>query len=170
MMRKIIGMLGVGAVAAVVLVVAARAEDKAKKVPLDKVPKAIMDAIQGRFPGGRVSSVEKEIEDGKVVYDVELKHQGRHYEMDIHEDGTIVEIEKEIALKDAPEALAQTVQAKYPKATIKEVMEVNSVKDKKETPIHYEVTVETSDKKERELIVSLDGKSIRKEEKENEKD
>jgi hypothetical protein len=162
-MRTILG------VAAVLMVLAGagRADDKQKakpeKVPLDKVPKAVMDAIKGRFPGCDITSVEKELEDGKVVYDVELKHGGKKYEMDIHEDGTVVEIEKEVALKDVPEAVKKAVEAKYPKSTIKEVMEVNKVKGKEETPIHYEITIETAEKKSLEVIVSLDGKSVKEE-------
>jgi uncharacterized membrane protein YkoI len=156
----------------VVLATVAEADDKdkAKKVPLDKVPKAVMDAIKGRFPGADITSVEKETEDGKFVYDIELKHQGRKYEMDIQEDGTIIEIEKEVAAKDVPEAVTKAIKAKYPNATIKEVMEVNKVKDKKETPDHYEVTIETADKKTMEVTVSLDGKTVKGEGAEKEKD
>ncbi len=134
-----------------------------KNVPLDKVPKPVMDAIKARFPGAEINSVEKETEDGMVVYDIELKHQGRKYEMDIKEDSTVFEIEKEVALKDVPEAVTKAVKTKYPDATIKEVMEVNKVKGKEETPIHYEVTLKTVGKKELEVIVSLDGKTIKTE-------
>jgi uncharacterized membrane protein YkoI len=158
------------AVAGLVLLAAvARAEDKAEKVPLDKVPKAVMDAIKGRFPEAEISSVEKEKEDGKIVYDIELKHKGRKYEMDILEDGTIVEIEKEVASKDVPEAVTKAVEARYPKCTIEEVMEVNKVKGKEETPDHYEVTIVTAEKKKMELVVSLDGKSVKTEEEEKKK-
>ena len=138
-------------------------EPKADKIPFDKCPKAVQDAVNGRFPGAKVTSVEKETEDGKVVYDIELTHNGRKYEMDIVEDGTILEIEKEVPLKDVPEAVTKAVDAKYPKATIKEVMEVNKVKGKTETPDHYEITIETADKKTIEVIVSLDGKSVKTE-------
>lgn len=164
-MRRIPGRYGLSALAVLLVVgTISRAEDeKAKKVPLDKAPKAVRDAIFGRFPGAEVSSLEKETENGKVVYDVELKQKGRKYEMDIQEDGTIVEIEKEIPLKDVPAAVLQTVKGKFPKAVIKEVMEVNKVKGKKETPDHYEVTIQTADKKSHEVVVSLDGKSIKKE-------
>jgi uncharacterized membrane protein YkoI len=144
------------------------ADEKDKKIPLDKVPQVIKDAINGRFPGADVSSVEKETEDGKVVYDVELKHKDRKYEMDILEDGTIIEIEKEVALKDVPEAVTKAVEAEHSKATIKEVMEVNKVKDGKETPDHYEITIE-KDGKSREVNVSLEGKVLKKEKTEKEK-
>ena len=143
------------------LAAAVRADGE--KVAPDKLPKAVMDAIKGRFPDAEITSAEKEKEDGKVVYDIELKSKGKKYEMDIKEDGTIVEIEKEVALKDVPEAVKKAVEAKYPKSTIKEVMEVNKVKGKEETPIHYEVTLETAEKKSLEVIVSLDGKSVKEE-------
>jgi hypothetical protein len=159
-MRTGIGRFVIGTAVGLALVATAGAADD-KKVPLDKVPKAVKEAIDGRFPGADVSSVEKETEDGKVVYDVELKHKGRKYEMDIHEDGTIIEIEKEVAVKDLPEAVIKALEAKYPKATIEEVMEVNKVKGKEETPDHYEVTLMMPDKKTKEVTVSLDGKSVK---------
>jgi uncharacterized membrane protein YkoI len=163
-MRRTLGRFGVSALAVLIaLALIVRADDKAKKITFDQAPKAVQDAVKARFPGAEVTSVEKETEDGKVVYDIELKHQGRKYEMDIHEDGTVIEIEKEIALKDVPEAVTKAVEAKYPKATIKEVMEVNKVKGKDEKPEHYEVTIETADKKTQEVIVSLDGKSVKTE-------
>src|SRR5437868_14351659 len=104
-MRGLFGWSGVAVAGLVLLASAARADDK--KVPLDKVPKPVMDAIKARFPGADITSVEKEKEGDKVVYDIELKQQGRKYEMDIQEDGTVLEIEKEV--KDVPEAVTKAV-------------------------------------------------------------
>ena len=170
-MRRTFNQFGMSALAVLLMAATmARAEEeKGKKIPLDKAPKAVRDAINGRFPGAEVSSVEKETENGKVVYDVELKQKGRKYEMDIQEDGTIIEIEKEIVLKNLPPSVMQALKAKFPMAAIKEVMEVNKVKGKEEKPIHFEVTIETADKKTQEVIVSLDGKSIKKEGEDSEK-
>src|SRR5262245_4336800 len=132
-MRRIIGWSAASAVAGLVLLAAvAGADEKDKKISLDKAPKAVQDAIKGRFPKAEVASIEKETEGGKVVYDVELKHEGRKYEMDIQENGTVLEIEKEIAAKDLPEAVTKGIEAKYPKATLKEVMEMYTVKGKEE--------------------------------------
>jgi len=141
-------------------------DKKAEKLTVDKLPKKVKDAIENRFPKAEITSAEKETEDGKVVYDIELKHEGRKYEMDILEDGTIVEIEKEIKLKDLPEAVAKAIKAKYPDAKIEEIMEVNKVKGKEEKPDHYEVTLEMKDKKKMEITVSLDGKTIKGEKEE----
>jgi uncharacterized membrane protein YkoI len=136
------------------------ADDKAEKLSPDKLPKAVAAAIKDRFPDGKVTSAEKETEDGKVVYDIELTSGGLKYEMDLHEDGTIIEIEKEI--KEVPAAVAKAIAGKYPKAKVVEVMERSKIKDKKETPTDYEVTIEDGGKKH-EVIVSLDGKSVKTE-------
>jgi hypothetical protein len=141
------------------------ADDKAEKLSPDKLPKAIADAIKARFPDGKVTSAEKENEDGKTVFDIELTSGGTKYEMDMLEDGTIVEIEKEI--KEVPAVVTKAIEGKYPKAKIVEVMERSKVKDKKETPTDYEVTIEDGGKKH-EVIVSLDGKSVKSEKEEKE--
>src|SRR5262245_54127069 len=108
-MRRIISGSVVSAVAGLVLLAAvAQAEEKDKKIPLEKVPKAVQDVIKARFPGAEVTSIEKEIEAGAVVYDIELKHKGRKCEMDIKEDGTVLVIEKEIAVKDLPRSEEHT--------------------------------------------------------------
>jgi hypothetical protein len=153
--------LGIGVLAALAFAVGiAPAADK--KISKQDVPKQVMDSVNARFPGADVTGVEKETEDGNVVYDFELKHDGRKYESDVKEDGTIMEIEKEVAAKDAPPALAHTIKARYPDAAIKEIMEVNKVTGKQEKPIHYEVTISTGGK-HKEVIVGLDGKTVREE-------
>lgn len=164
MRQNIRSFLAAGAILAVLTGIHA-ADKKPEKIAFDKAPKPIQNAVNGRFPGADVTNLTKEDEDGKTVFDVELKHRGRKYEMDINEDGTIVEIEKEVALKDAPSALPKTLDGRYPKAKIREVMEVNKVKGKVETPDHYEITIETADGKRHEVLVSLDGKTIKGEEK-----
>jgi uncharacterized membrane protein YkoI len=136
------------------------ADDKEEKISPDKLPKAVADAIKARFPDGKVTSAEKENEDGKTVFDIELTSGGLKYEMDMLADGTIVEIEKEI--KEVPAAVTKAIEGKYPKTKIVEVMERSKVKDKKETPTDYEVTIEDGGKKH-EVIVSLDGKSVKTE-------
>lgn len=149
-------------VAALTLVAFAADEPKEKKISPADLPKTVADSVNGRFPGADITSAEKENEKGNVVYDLELKHEGRRYEMDVKEDGTILEIEKEIKAANVPQAVIHAVKAKYPHNTVKEVMEVNTVKAE-ETPDHYEVVLTTAGGKEKELIVSLDGKSVKEE-------
>jgi uncharacterized membrane protein YkoI len=150
--------LGVSLVAALAVgtVVARGADEKDKKVDTSTVPAKVMDAVKARFPGADVTSVEKEIEEGKVVYDFELKQGDMKYEADVKEDGTIAEIEKQV--KDVPEKVTKAIKDKWPKATVKEVMEVDKVSGTTETPDHYEVTLTTDGGKEKEVDVSMEGK------------
>jgi hypothetical protein len=148
---------GVAMLFAMTAFVAPAAEEK---IELSKLPKAVADAINARFPGATLTSAEKEPAGEQVVYDIELKHEGRKFEMDIKEDGAILEIEKEVAAKDLPESVSKSLEAKYPKLVIKEIMEVYKVTDKKEKLDHYEVVIDTADKQHMEVTASLDGKSI----------
>jgi uncharacterized membrane protein YkoI len=154
---RIIGLRSLLCLAAVLLptLFARSAEEKIKP---ESLPKAVASAVKARFPSGKITDAAKEEDDGKVVYDIELKMDGRKYETDIQADGTLLEVEKEVAAKDVPASVTKAVDAKYPKATIKEVMEVNKVKGKEEKPDHYEVTIKTADGKEVESLLTLDGK------------
>src|SRR5262249_33933004 len=162
MIARLKGMAGALAVAVlaglVLMAMVARAQEKAKD--LDKIPKKVMDALKAKFPKAEIHKWTKEKEGDNVVYDIEFKQDGRKFEADIKEDGTILNFEKEIAAKDLPKAVIQAVEKKYPNAKLKEVMEITEVKDKKETPGGYEIVLETANKKEVEVTVAPDGKIL----------
>ena len=148
------------AVAAALATAATRAEEKDKKLDLDKIPKAVMDALKAKFPNPVIHKWTKEKEGDDVIYDIEFKQGERKCEADIKEDGTIVNYEKELAAKDLPAAVTKAVEKKYPKATMKEIMEITEVKGKEEKLEGYEIVLETADKKEVELTVAPDGKIL----------
>jgi len=131
-----------------------------EKVDASKLPPKVAEALKARFPGATITQVTKETENGEVIYDIEMTKDGKKHEMDCKEDGTLVDIQNEIAVQDLPAAAVNAIKAKYPNSTIKEVGEILVVKDKKETRDHFEVIIETADKKEVELTVSLDGTKI----------
>src|SRR5262245_23958173 len=104
----------------VAVVFASRAVPRAGAEPkdLDKIPKAVMEALKSKFPKIKIDKWSKETEDGKVVYDIEGKENGRKCEADIAEDGTIINYEKEIQAKDLPEAVRAAIEKRYPKSTL----------------------------------------------------
>ena len=142
------------------LAVASAADDKKEKPDTSKVPKAVMATLTAKFPKAEITKVTEETEDGKKVFDIEFTLGGVHQEADIAEDGTLMSFEKEVAVKDLPAAVTKAVDKKYPKSTVKQAMQVTEVKDKKEVPGGFEVTLETADKKEVELTVDADGKIL----------
>lgn len=142
-----------GAVA--LAVTSGRAEDE--KVSLDKLPKAVVDAVKAKFPKAELKQAEKETEDGKTKYEVTVKTADGTIDVDVTADGTITGYEKEIALKDLPKAVADAVAAKHPKGTAKGAEVVYSVKDGKDTLAYYEVTVDVGGTKH-EVEVLPNGK------------
>jgi len=148
------------AVVAVVALSGLFAQASEEKIKPADLPKSVASSLKTRFPGLTITSATRETEpNGKVVFDIELKHKDRKFETDIQKDGTILEVEKEIPAKDWSKALQSTVESKFPNGKIKEVLEVNKVTEGKEVPDHLEVTVETAGKKNAEILVSLDGKT-----------
>jgi hypothetical protein len=161
-MQKLVVVMVAGAIAGSLVALAGCAsahKEEASKLDVADVPASVMHTVNTRLPGASVDKVEKEKEHGTIVYDFELKQNGRKFEMDVAESGTLLEIEKEIAAADVPPSVTHAVQSKYPSATVHEVMEVDVVKGGSEKPDHYEVTVVVSGKKH-EVTVSLDGTRV----------
>jgi preprotein translocase subunit SecD len=131
-----------------------------KKPNLDKIPKIVMDALKARFHKAEIDKWSKEKEGGIVIYDFEFKQEGQKFEADIKEDGTIHNWEREISVKDLPEIVRKAVEAKYSKATLKEIMAITAVTDGKEELEGYEILLETVRKREIEVTVAPDGKFL----------
>jgi hypothetical protein len=142
-------------------------DEGAKKIKESDVPAKVMSTVKEKFPKAKIDSIEKETENGKVIYDFEMKLEGVKWEADIQDDGTLLETEQEIKAKDAPVAVINAVKEKYPKGSIKEVM----AKTKgSETKIHeYEVVVR-QEAKDHEVTVAPDGKITEESAGEDEKD
>lgn len=163
-MRRVIGGLLACAVLAMLLTASpAHADDKdkdKKDLALDKIPKKVMDALKAKFPKAKIVKWTKEKDGDVEVYDIEMTVEGKKTEADIKEDGTIVNFEVEVAIKDLPKAVTAAIEKKYPKSKLKEALKITDVKDKKEVSGGYEVILETSDKKEVEVTVSDEGKIL----------
>jgi hypothetical protein len=135
------------------------ADDKDKIAP-DKIPQKVMDSLKAKFPKAEIQKCTKEKEGDAIVFDIEFTENGRKCEADIKEDGTMVNYEKEVAVKDLPKKVLEAVEKKYPKATLKECMECTEIKGKEEKLEGYEINLVTADKKEIEVTVSPEGKIL----------
>ena len=144
------------AVVAVFVLAAARADEE--QLTLDKVPKPVLEAAKKRFPKAEVKGASKEGEGDKLVYEVTLKQDGKNIDVTITPAGKITLIEKEVAFKDLPGAVAETLDKKYPKATYAIIEAVIKVEDGKETLEYYEAHLTTADQKVMEAEVLPDGK------------
>jgi len=139
--------------------------DEEEKVPLDNLPRAVLAAVKAKFPDAELIGAEKEKEDGKVMYEVQFKLKGSKYEVMVTPEGKITVVEKEIAAKDLPRAIADAIESRYPKATVQKAEEIS----KEDKVTVYEVLLVTTDKKKVEAVFEPAGKFL-KEEKKDEKE
>lgn len=151
---------GVVAVSGIVFAVDAIAEEMA--VPLDKLPKAVTEAVKKMFPKAEIVEATQETEDGEVEYEVTVKENGKKIDITVEADGDIEGLEKEIDLKDLPKAVIQALEKKYPKAVHTSAEAVFEIEDGKEELEYYEVQIKTADNQEVEVKIKADGKIVTK--------
>lgn len=84
-----------------------------------KLPAAVSKAIQDNRPGAEIDKVTVEKESGITFYDFEFKaDQG---EMDVADDGTVLDIATVIDMKDVPEPAATAIRTAAKGRAIKRV-------------------------------------------------
>lgn len=91
----------------------ARADD-----PAAKLPAPILAAFKKAYPNATIKNAAKETEDGKAVWEVESVDNKLTRNVVYNPDGTVVDVEEEVAVSSLPAAVTDAVKAKYPKATI----------------------------------------------------
>lgn len=124
---------------------------------LDKIPQVVMQGLKAKFPQAEIHKWSVEQEGEIKVYDIEFTQDGRDFEADIKEDGSIQNWEKAIELTDLPDAVKGAAEAKYPDSNIKEIMQVMAMNDDVDSLEAYEIVFSTSDTTEVELTVAPDG-------------
>ena len=134
------------------------------KIPLDQVPSAVKNAVTKKFPKAKMEEAEKEVKDGKTTYEIGIEEDDHDITVSLKDDGTILEIEKEIAVKDLPAAVTAAVKAKYSAGIVKKAEEVTVG-----AKVTYEVLVTQEGKKPRELALDKSGKVLEDEEAEAER-
>jgi uncharacterized membrane protein YkoI len=59
-----------------------------------KVPAQVHETIKSETAGAKITEIDRNEENGEVVYQVEFEHAGRNYEMDVASDGTVLRKDK----------------------------------------------------------------------------
>jgi uncharacterized membrane protein YkoI len=135
------------------------------EIPLDQVPKGVMDSAKAKFPGAKFREASKETEDGKTVFELALTHDGKTMDVTFQENGTLVLVETEVSENDLPAVVLQAVKGKYPGAKIDLVESVKKGPELKKEADYYEFHIATKDKKSIEVEVDSQGKILNTEEK-----
>lgn len=128
-----------------------------KEVKLEDVPSAAQAAIQSHTSGGTIKKITCEKEEGKHFYKVEYKKDDREFELQIDDDGKVLETEEILAMEDLPPAVLETVKTESAGGEIKELA-LETEDDK----TFYEVEFE-KDGKEHEVKINADGTVLERE-------
>ncbi len=150
---KLVGFM----VLAIVTVCVVAYAGKCRKVSLPEAVKAAIDAL---YPQATIEEAKEE-EEGLKVYEVELEEDGQEVELTVAPDGTIVEVETEVAMDSLPAAVAAALAQAAEGAEVKEISQevtywVVILKKLDAPETTYEVEL-IKDGKKSEIEVAADG-------------
>jgi hypothetical protein len=129
-----------------------------------EVPKAVLDSVAKKYPAAKRLQYERETEDGKTIYEIQVLSNGHKIDVDVTPDGRIFEEEEEIPFATAPDAVKQAFagSAKFGRWSVKRAERLTHA-DRPDAP-EYELLV-ASGKNLAELVFAADGKQLKIEEK-----
>ena len=131
-----------------------------KKISQRELPAAVRTAFEKTYPHAKIQGASEEVEKGKKLYEIESTDGTVRRNLLLEADGTIVEIEEEIAVSELPATVKATIQKKYPSDKIEMVEKIT-----RGSTEEYELLL-LAGKTTREVVVGSDG-VIRTREKEN---
>ena len=147
--RWLIGLFSVGA-AAIIAVTTVRAAEQ--KITVDELPEAVRNALNEIVGDGTIGEIEREEEDGQVVYEAEATIDGKKVELEFSATGQLLETEsadddgdddgdseETIALKDLPTAVQTALSNAIPGVKVDEV-----TREVENGHVYYEVEYETN--------------------------
>ena len=79
-----------GLSAAAISCAALAAEEKEEKIKFSEAPAAVQQTMKEEAGGAKIDMIEKEMEGGKWVYEAEVTIDGKPYEIEVAEDGTLL--------------------------------------------------------------------------------
>lgn len=124
-----------------------------------QVPPAVREGFQRDFPDAKGVKYARETRDGLTRYEANFKKDGKEIEAVYEADGTLVQTEQEIALRELPELIVRSIKQQHPDARLSEA---EQVLDPKGTTLGYEVEISVG-KDWFELDLDSDGKILKTE-------
>jgi hypothetical protein len=147
------------ALAAGGLLLAGSASAQEKKIKRSDLPPAVEKTVAAQSPGATIKGFSTEKENGQTLYEAEMTVNGHSKDISMTADGSIVEIEEQVALDSLSADVRTGLQAK---AGAGKILKVESL-TKKGKLVAYEAKVDTNGKKS-EVQVGPDGKPLDHEE------
>jgi hypothetical protein len=133
------------------------------EIPLDRVPKAVMNSAKAKFPGAEIKVASEETEDGETVFALAMKHHRHDVDVTFKVDGTVILVETTVPEKELPKVLLRAVEHWYPGANIRGADSVKKGPDVKKKADYYEFYLMTADQKPALVKVDPKGKVLKPE-------
>jgi hypothetical protein len=130
-----------------------------QKIKRSDLPPAVEKTVAAQSAGATIREFSTEKENGQTLYEVEMTVNGHSKDISMTADGSIVEIEEQVAMDSLSPEVKAGLQAKADKGKILKVESLT----KKGKLVAYEAKVETNGKKS-EIQVGPDGKPLDHEE------
>lgn len=150
--------IGQWAVLVLTCTIATRAGAQEKQLKRSDLPPAVQKTADAQSAGATVRGYSSETEDGQLEYEVALTVRGHGRDVTIAPDGSVLEIEEEIALDSLPAAVRAGLLQKAGSGKITKVESLT-----KRGAIAYEARVLTGTKRS-EIQVGPDGRPLAHEE------
>ncbi|GAC1361786.1 MAG: hypothetical protein NVSMB3_10020 [Acidobacteriaceae bacterium] len=142
-----------------VLALTLAASAKEKQLDRSALPAAVEKTLQAQSAGATVKGLSTEFEKGKRLYEAEMMVNGHSKDVSIAKDGTLVEIEEEVALDSLPANVKTALTAKAAGAQITKVESLT----KQDKLVAYEAATLKGSKKG-EIQVGPSGENLKHEE------
>lgn len=139
------------------LSLAAAAQDK--KIDASALPPAVQKTVQTQSQGATIRGYSTEVEHGKRSYEVEMMVDGHTKDIEVAPDGTLNEVEEEVAFDTLPQKVQEALTAKAAGAKITKVESLT----KQDKLVAYEAATLKGAKKG-EIQVGPDGGRLAHEE------
>lgn len=135
------------------------AQEQEKKIKRSDLPQAVEKTVVAESAGATIKGFNEEKEKGQTFYEAEMIVNGHSKDVLIDANGTVVEVEEEVAFDSLSAEVRAGLQAKAGKGKITKVESLT----KKGKLLAYEAKVNTGGKKS-EVQVGPDGKPLDHEE------
>jgi hypothetical protein len=134
-----------------------QAKANEKVILKSALPVAVQTAAREHSKGATIRAITKKIEDGKAIYEVEMKVGEKTKDITIADDGALMVVEEQLDLASLPAAVRTTIEKNVGKGKI--VLIESYVESG--TLVHYEAQMKLG-KKRFEIRVSPEGQFISK--------
>ena len=145
--------------AAGALVLAGTVSSQERKIKRSELPSAVENTVAAQSAGATIRGFSTEKENGQTIYEAEMMVNGHSKDVSMTADGSIVEMEEQVALNSLSPEVKSGLQAKAGRGKILKVESLT----KKEKLVAYEAQVVTKGKRS-EVQVGPDGKPLDHEE------